>query len=297
MYALCASASGTQPIIFDQRHANIPLNLRSCPNTFGVHVIIFVHGFQGNSFDLRLFRNVLSLYYPALGCYCSTSNEDDTEGDIGEMGKRLANEVKKHLGQWYPGEALGGLSFVAHSMGGLIVRAALPFLIEFSPKFHLYMSLSSPHLGYMQNSSRVVEMGIWVLKKIRNSLSLKQLTMSDHKHIQSTFLHRLSKAPGLSSFRCVVLLSSAQDQYVPFDSARIEFTTTDFSTRFGAINEMARSIMANVDFSKLLRLDVNFRIPGGNLDAIIGRTAHIHFLESYSLFEILAVGYKKLFKL
>ena len=33
-----------------------------------------------------------------------------------------------------PGSALGRLSFLAHSIGGFMVRAALPMLSEFAPK-------------------------------------------------------------------------------------------------------------------------------------------------------------------
>ena len=44
------------------------------------------------------------------------------------MGKRLANEIKKYIDEWCPGKTLGKLSFVGHSMGGIIIRASLPYL-------------------------------------------------------------------------------------------------------------------------------------------------------------------------
>ena len=43
------------------------------------------------------------------------------------------------------------MSFIGHSIGGLIIRAALPHLAEYAPKFFTYISLGSPHLGYMYN--------------------------------------------------------------------------------------------------------------------------------------------------
>ena len=59
-------------------------------NYRGVHLFVLIHGFQGNSFDVRLLRNNLSLVHPEALFLCSCSNEDSTEGDISEMGVRLA---------------------------------------------------------------------------------------------------------------------------------------------------------------------------------------------------------------
>lgn len=57
------------------------------------------------------------------------------------------------------------MTFIGHSLGGIIVRAALPYLSEFSNQMHSFMTLSSPHLGYMYNSSKIIDAG-----KIINSL-------------------------------------------------------------------------------------------------------------------------------
>jgi len=52
------------------------------------------HGFQGSSFDMRTFKNIISLAMPDALFLCSSSNEDgNTEGSIFDMGERLANEV------------------------------------------------------------------------------------------------------------------------------------------------------------------------------------------------------------
>ena len=44
-------------------------------------------------------------------------------------------------------------------MGGLIIRCALQYLEQYQSKFHLFMTLSSPHLGYMYHSSKIVDAG------------------------------------------------------------------------------------------------------------------------------------------
>lgn len=58
----------------------------------------------------------------------SSCNEDETDGDIIEMGARLAQEVKQHVIEFCPGASMRRLSFVGFSMGGLICRAAFPRL-------------------------------------------------------------------------------------------------------------------------------------------------------------------------
>ncbi len=86
------------------------------------------------------------------------------------MGNRLAVEIKTFIIENFTvtkGNLLGRLSFIGHSLGGLKIRAALPKLLEYKHKFFIYISLSSPHLGYKVNTSSMVEAGIWILQKLK----------------------------------------------------------------------------------------------------------------------------------
>ena len=100
---------------------------------------------------MRLLKNNITLLFPEAMFLCSQANEDHTEGDINEMGVRLAQEVNNYITQYCPGCSLGKISFIAHSLGGIIVRTALPLLEDYKDKFHNFITLSSPHLGYMYN--------------------------------------------------------------------------------------------------------------------------------------------------
>jgi len=80
---------------------------------------------------MRLFKNNLAYLYPESLFLCSSSNEDNTETEIATMGFRLAEEVKSFVNEWCP-DALGRLSFIGHSLGGIIIRSALPHLEIFS---------------------------------------------------------------------------------------------------------------------------------------------------------------------
>jgi len=46
--------------------------------------------------------------------------------------------------------------------------------------------------------------------------------MTDHKDLEKTALFELSKNEGLARASSIVPVSSYQDQYAPFDSARIQ---------------------------------------------------------------------------
>jgi hypothetical protein len=46
--------------------------------------------------------------------------------------------------------------------------------------------------------------------------------MSDNSDMTKTFMFKLSEAKGLEWFKNVILVSSYQDSYAPFDSARIQ---------------------------------------------------------------------------
>ena len=41
----------------------------------GVHLFVLCHGFQGNSFDMRMLKNVISIALPESVFLCSTANE------------------------------------------------------------------------------------------------------------------------------------------------------------------------------------------------------------------------------
>jgi pimeloyl-ACP methyl ester carboxylesterase len=282
------------PILFEDLYLR---SIRQETSSYqGVHLFILVHGFQGNSFDMRLLKNNLSLLYPEALFLCSNANEETTEGDINEMGVRLAQEVVNYITEWCPENALGRISFIGHSMGGLIIRAALPYLEQFAPKMHMFMTLSSPHLGYMYNTSRLIDAGMWVLKKVRRYRCLQQLSMSDHTDPRQTLIYELSMKKGLNWFRHIVLVGSYQDQYAPFDSARMEVPdrpTQDERSR--VYHEVASNLLSSVTASALHRLDVDFKISEKSLDSLIGRAAHIMFLENQALMRLLINRYPEFF--
>lgn len=64
-------------------------------------------------------------------------------------------------------------------MGGVIIRSALPRLEKYCKNFHSYVSLASPHVGYNYSSSKLVDVGLWLINNWKKCESILQLTMSD----------------------------------------------------------------------------------------------------------------------
>ena len=279
-----------------ERSGKAPLEQNSFK---GIHLYVFVHGFQASSYDLRAFKNCVALKHPRVLFLCSTSNEELTEGPIEVMGKNLAKEVKSYIREWCYSKDhktlyMSRLSFVGHSLGGLIIRSALPFLEEYKSFMHGFMTLGSPHLGYMYNSNSLINAGMWFLKNWKSSESLKQLSMSDKSSPKDCYLYKLSKSVGLSWFKHLVFLGSNQDRYAPYDSSRVQLCSRAMSNQNDENNrlfiKMTQNILSRLSggsCEKIIRIDVNFKIDESNLDALIGRTAHILLVECEPLIEIL----------
>ncbi|KAL3023800.1 hypothetical protein AAZX31_04G085400 [Glycine max] len=260
-------------------------------------IVVFVHGFQGHHLDLRLVRNQWLLIDPKVEFLMSEANEDKTFGDFREMGHRLAKEViaflKSKMDKASRYGSLGDirLSFVGHSIGNLIIRTAIadsimePFLCH----LHTYVSVSGPHLGYLYSSNSLFNSGLWFLKKLKGTQCIHQLTFTDDPDFQNTFLYKLCKKT-LEHFRNIILLSSPQDGYVPYHSARIEScqaASRDTSKKGKLFLEMLNACLDQIRANSMqhrvfMRCDVNFdaSTQGKNLDSIIGRAAHIEFLDS-----------------
>lgn len=75
------------------------------------------------------------------------------------MTDRLVSEILCHIESF--GLNPSKISFVGHSLGNIIIRAAIarPQVKHLLPKLHTFLSLSGPHLGTLYNSSGLVNMG------------------------------------------------------------------------------------------------------------------------------------------
>lgn len=140
-------------------------------------IIIFVHGYQASSFDMEPLSNYLKYKYSYIIPLLSTVNEGRTEQDIEESAHRLAIEIKNFMNSIQFKEYQ--LNFVCHSLGGIIARACLKYLQSHKSRFNSFVTICSPHLGYLYHSSTLISTSLWILNKVKKDPSMIQLTMSD----------------------------------------------------------------------------------------------------------------------
>ncbi|KAH8259274.1 hypothetical protein KR026_001549 [Drosophila bipectinata] len=273
----------------------------------GMHLVICVHGLDGNSADLRLVRTYLELGLPGVNLefLMSERNQGDTFSDFDTMTDRLVTEILYHIDSCALNPAR--ISFVAHSLGTIIVRSALarPQMRPLLPRLHTFLSLSGPHLGTLYNTSGLVNMGkipslkdysssikgflysqgMWFMQKWKKSGSLLQLCMRDTTDMRNSFLYRLSQRSTLHHFKNILLCGSSQDRYVPAHSARLELCKAalrDSSTLGTIYREMVQNVIAPIlarPELTLARFDVHHALPH-TANTLIGRAAHIAVLDS-----------------
>ncbi|KAF2909689.1 uncharacterized protein [Oryza sativa Japonica Group] len=274
----------------------------SCDGNIGhiLRAVVFVHGFQGHHLDLRLIRNQWILCDPGAECLLSQTNEDRTCGDFKEMGRRLSNEVVAFLKRKIDRYSRNGgckdlkLSFVGHSIGNIIIRSALadPKMQPFLKNLYTYMSISGPHLGYWYSSNSLFNSGLWLMKRLKGVQCMHQLTFSDEQDPQNTFFYKLCKLNTLDNFKNIILVSSPQDGYVPYHSARIDScpaSSSDNSKKGQVFTEMLNNCLDQLrapssETRVFMRCDVSFDQSSHgrrrSLNTMIGRAAHIEFLEN-----------------
>ncbi|CAH2256624.1 jg19608 [Pararge aegeria aegeria] len=256
-------------------------------NPEGLHLIICVHGLDGNAADLRLVKTYLELGLPGarLDFLMSERNQGDTFSDFDTMTDRLIQEIVTHIQN---SSEPARISFVGHSLGTIIIRSALarPQMKPFLGKLHTFLSLSGPHLGTLYNSSGLVNAGMWFMQKWKKSGSLLQLSLRDAPDPRRSFLYRLSERSQLHQFKHILLCGSGQDRYVPLHSARLELckaAAKDTSLLGQAYREMVHNMVsplaARASSVSVVRYDVQHALPH-TASALVGRAAHIAALDS-----------------
>ncbi|KAL7058415.1 hypothetical protein AAHC03_017243 [Spirometra sp. Aus1] len=277
---------------FSQLAAPLPFFTKPSSNSADVHLIVCVHGLDGTSSDLRLVAMYLQLALPdaCLEFLMSESNHEDTFANLDVLRDNLVDEIINHVDRM--DDQPSHISFIGHSLGCVLIRAALahPRMDPLLPLMHTFLSLCGPHLGTVYGTSGLVNMGMWALQKLKKSDSLAQLRLRDHTDPRETYIYKLSSSPGLGSFRYVLLVSSPQDHYVPHHSARIELCKAAIqdTSEFGIIYmEMVANLLQRLikeSRTTVVRYDIHHNFPS-SANNFIGRAAHIAVLDSEVLLE------------
>lgn len=218
------------------------------------HLVILCHGYGGKKTDMRVLENYLVKIFPHTIFLVSEFNHNMQEKSIQELGRNLAHEVETFVSKF---TKYSKISFVGHSLGGVIIRAAMPFLKKLRPYMCSYVSISVPHLGCRNNKNLLVNLGMNLLVSVKKDTIIKQLQMNEHPDPKKTFLYKLSHNDCLHWFENILLVSTPQDSFVPYFSARIQ-PPEDGNDEFGQITkQMAQMIWSKVSNKEIIRFDVD----------------------------------------
>ena len=236
-------------------------------------VVFLVHGFHGSDFDMRHFQALWTHFGHRLHVKISTSNSRSKNISTLEMGKNFADEVINFL-HLHP--LVKNISFYGHSLGGIVIRAALPYLTSFSSMMRTIVTTGSPHLARRVSGFGILDFGFILVKDVTKSTALNELSLRDHINVRETAIFQLASEVGLNWFENVFLIGSPQDLMVSFESAHMELS--DYMKR-PEYSEMITQLQKRLEGRNVVKITVNMEREKNNLDWILGRRPHLEFIE------------------
>lgn len=132
---------------------------------------------------------------------------------------------------------------IGHSMGGLVLRLASN-KISHQDLLYSYVSLGTPHLGYLQGLKLYIRAGLTLFSNIYSNPCLNEISGKDSTQLHETAIFKMSESGSLANFKKIVLVASNRDKYVSWHSARLENMNRDFLKQYTFIEkEMIDNIL------------------------------------------------------
>ena len=256
-------------------------------------MVFFWHGYLGSSQDMERVSGILSLKIKNSRIHSWSTIEEVEDQGIFELGKTVADEIRYEIEKALALGELNTISFIGHSMGGLVLRAALEYLEEFKEYFNIFMTLATPHLGYMHSKSRLVSIGMWAISRMSKNPTLSELRLTDNtKDIKSCTIYKLSSKPGLDWFKTVLIVGSLQDNYAPIETSMIKLSENmEKHYLYDDYSKMWANLYKRLKKTNVYRIYFSFEFLEGSIDTYIGRMAHIQFLDNADVIRMLAYRY------
>jgi len=246
--------------------------------------------------DMNVISSVIKQTNPRTKIYSLNKIEGINDKGLFELAEIISHEIRFHIEKYKALDRLGRISFIGFSFGGLVLKAALDHLKEFKNRFYSFIALASPYLGWTYSQSKLFSMGIWAFSKISASPIIKELRMNDSQDIKSTALYKLSETSGLEYFTNVLMVGSYQDGYSSLESSLMQ-TSWRMKTdkNYEVIQEMCVNFNTKLKHVDVYKISINFDITEQSFDQLIGRTAHMQYLENSDLIKTLIYRYENLF--
>ena len=153
----------------------------------------------------------------------------------------------------------------------------------------------------LYGSNALVELGMWGLRRWRGAQCLRELCLDDGRQRTRCSTASLSNQCSATSGTCC---SSRRQKTVTCPTIRRAFSSVDeavHDARYGSVFvAMVHNLLAPLVDTKLLHIDVHFGEPPSpqmlsQLDAAIGRRAHIAFLDNHAFVQSFVSQYMGFF--
>mmetsp|Transcript_16535 Transcript_16535/g.19116 ORF Transcript_16535/g.19116 Transcript_16535/m.19116 type:complete len:343 (+) Transcript_16535:1522-2550(+) len=212
--------------------------------TKGYHVFILLHGLGSSHANMIKIVNHIALVCENAEFVLPRGVNGDKSGQsLRASGKIIANEIIEYLDLHYNDEDIARISFISHSLGGVIARAVIPRLRKYHSKFYTFCSLATPHLGILTDNP-LLKLGLWVFNLLKNSRSITELRLEDEADIEDSCLFELSEQRCFEYFEHVYLFSADSDYFSPSYSTRIQVGEEDLPNK-ETLYKMARNMFSN----------------------------------------------------
>ena len=136
------------------------------------------------------------------------------------MAKLAADEINKYLSEINFKERNYRIVMVGHSMGGLVLRIASN-MINHKELLYSYLSLGTPHLGYLQGLKLHIRAGLSLFSSMYSNPCLNELSGKDSPDLHNASIYKMSLSGTLANFKKAIFVSSRKDKYVSWHSARV----------------------------------------------------------------------------
>eukprot|EP00039_Didymoeca_costata_P011580 m.163533 g.163533 ORF g.163533 m.163533 type:complete len:757 (+) comp15219_c0_seq17:272-2542(+) len=291
------------------------------------HLVVCVHGMDGNQYDLRSLKLKLLESLPLLEFFLPASLEGITHESLEHITDTFVAEFQSFLDAKSKGNSeqegvtpFKRISFVGHSLGTIIIRSALerPEIKRMfeglsnantepatksngTMSLHCFLSLCGPHLGSVY-LNKLIGTGMWWLSRWKHSKSLKQLSLADSEEgFENSYLYKLSKSPALEQFKKVVFVASPQDKYVSISSALVQSCSeAQADLDIGPVyQKMAQNIISPLVKNESVSVHRTYLyVPPARrkgVNGLIGRSGHIAVLEDDLAVRMLVMGISRFF--
>ena len=193
------------------------------PKSDATHVIVLLHGLGASGVEMEILHNFVMAANISACLFIPRCLEGKTDLSIETQADLVAKEILLFIDRC--GE-VSCLSFMAHSLGSLVVRCLIDAELlggDWNQRLHTFLSLGSPHLGIHYGNGSVMSAAMWLWKRfwVSGSVSFAQMMMTDARNPCDTLLFRLAhtESMGLAHFKHLIFVGSDQDKYAPIETS------------------------------------------------------------------------------